>query len=513
MLALGVLTMPVLVRSPLQRRHHRAVHYAQAPVRQGRVCLNYVISDAELKSRTIVERDAVLDENRTFGDLLLVPAVPRGPLRHLLYKYPQLTPTAGAPTKSQLQLIQSVPPAGAGCVYKILSWLQHISHVAPSVPFVAYTDDDTFWGLTRVVQTLSLLRPAEAHRNRIYAGAMQYHSWYDFRQMNIRGWHFTLPGAVHMFTSSREGFDPRNTTHMLPPGASQAQFDMAARHFFKPYPMAHGLGVLLSQGLSRQMATSPAVVAFMELYHVWLESPLGAPVAKAEREAPTAPRKCRLGTDSTFGAWLRAHASWTADGGRDTSGGRGGSADPRNRTASTASSAVAIANDGPIIGVDLLNFNMNWPWPLPNRCHGEHANQELNDLHAFHLYGKVAANPSFWEHLHRHVTLVHERGGGEQRGPADAAMEVATARPNGDDELLAMVAKATGRDAPVASPPPPPGAAPPPRLYCKHGEDCPEMPGSASTPPRQARDDAPQTMAASLPAVLWLIPVAAVSRG
>ena len=53
-----------------------------------------------------------------------------------------------------------------------------------------------------------------------------------------------------------------------------------------------------------------------------------------------------------------------------------------------------MALDEPVVAVDLLNFNMNWPWPLNNRCHGNHSDEELNNLHAFHLYGNVAKDPS-----------------------------------------------------------------------------------------------------------------------
>ena len=50
------------------------------------------------------------------------------------------------------------------------------------------------------------------------------------------------------------------------------------------------------------------------------------------------------------------------------------------------------AAGAPLVAVDLLNFNMNWPWPLPSRSSGPKAFGELHDLHAFHLYGKVAAD-------------------------------------------------------------------------------------------------------------------------
>lgn len=106
-------------------------------------------------------------------------------------------------------------------------------------------------------------------------------------------------------------------------------------------------------------------------------------------------KKCRLGTDSTFGAWLRAHSAWDGaeGGGEHQQGSRGGGA----------------RSSEPIVAVDLLNFNMMWPWPLPDRCHGSNAERELANLHALHLYGKVAKEPTYWAHMHRTATLVHER--------------------------------------------------------------------------------------------------------
>jgi hypothetical protein len=167
---------------------------------------------------------------------------------------------------------------------------------------------------------------------------------------------------------------------------------------------AHGLGVVVSHALAHQLPVSTSVADFFLLYAVWLRTPIGRkdmvprPAALARSYAlrcplvphadrthghghdgqPHAPHerltapplrmhacvsrvhahshathcltpqerrrkdKCRLGTDSTFGAWVAALADETAN----------------------------LAESPALVGVDLLNFNMNWPWPLPNRCHG-----------------------------------------------------------------------------------------------------------------------------------------------
>ena len=111
LLALGVLTLPVLVRTPLLRKHHRATHYSQRPVHRGHVCIRYIVSDTELSRISPMERQNVSLENASFnGDMVVVPAVPAGRLRR--------------------QGI-SVPPSGAGCVYKILSWMQYATKAWP----------------------------------------------------------------------------------------------------------------------------------------------------------------------------------------------------------------------------------------------------------------------------------------------------------------------------------------------------------------------------------------------
>lgn len=71
------------------------------------------------------------------------------------------------------------------------------------------------------------------------------------------------------------------------------------------------------------------------------------------------------------------------------------------------SHTCSVAPQVPIIAVDLLNFNMFWPWPLFNRIHGPKRVEELMNLHAFHLHWTVATNASFWMHLHNYSTVIH----------------------------------------------------------------------------------------------------------
>jgi len=104
----------------------------------------------------------------------------------------------------------------------------------------------------------------------------------------------------------------------------------------------------------------------MGFYEAWLASAAGELEARRIAVSP----KCRLGTDSTVGAWVAALRQ-------------------------------------PVLAVDFLNFNQNWPWPLPTRCHGEDASKELVNLHAFHMFGNRATEPQFWMHLHNQTTLLH----------------------------------------------------------------------------------------------------------
>ena len=49
------------------------------------------------------------------------------------------------------------PPAGSGCVFKVLSWMQHATSSLPHAAFVGYADDDTFLALSRLEAFFSLL--------------------------------------------------------------------------------------------------------------------------------------------------------------------------------------------------------------------------------------------------------------------------------------------------------------------------------------------------------------------
>jgi hypothetical protein len=39
---------------------------------------------------------------------------------------------------------------------------------------------------------------ADARKLRLYAGAMQYHAWWDMLKMESHGWHFSLRAAANM---------------------------------------------------------------------------------------------------------------------------------------------------------------------------------------------------------------------------------------------------------------------------------------------------------------------------
>ena len=117
----------------------------------------------------------------------------------------------------------------------------------PSSPFVSYADDDTFWELTRVEQALSQIDPANAMRNRIYMGAMQYHGLWNFKTMGVEGWHFRFSQAVDRHdklfapspnetASTKMMQEDRYATRYLPHNATAAMKD-AARYLLRPYPM------------------------------------------------------------------------------------------------------------------------------------------------------------------------------------------------------------------------------------------------------------------------------------
>lgn len=357
LLAIGVLSMPAPARSK-QRLWHRAAHGSQGPVRASRICFRYLFSDAEMAGLASMENDEIAAENATHGDLLQLPDVPRGPLRRVVT----------APTAAR----------GGQCVLKILAWLQHATRHS-SAPFVAYGDDDTFWGVQRVDGTFSLLRDIfgkggrDGRRLRLYAGAMQFHSWWDHREMKAHGWGFSMPEAARDFETSfnaARAMPPLNSSHT---SDDRERIWRRARRFHRPYAMAHGLGVILSRALAMQVPASTAVTDFFALYRLWLESPAALDDDEMKRAATAS--KCRLGTDSTFGALV---------------------------------AALADENAGwPLVALDMLNFNMNWPWPLPNRAYGDRAQQELNDLHAFQLYAGASNSPVAWMHLYN-ISVGHE---------------------------------------------------------------------------------------------------------
>ena len=171
LLAIGVLTLPVLVRSPLRRNFHRAAHRSQLSRAAGRLCMPFIVTHDEMRrahqshacSSGIFSSERGRSENATspnvwfetstqhplddemahFGDLLAVPSVPHGELR---------------------ARFGASPPAGAGCVFKILSWLQHAtSGVRSRIPFVGYADVSPPRRTTNRGPRLACCYPATLH--------------------------------------------------------------------------------------------------------------------------------------------------------------------------------------------------------------------------------------------------------------------------------------------------------------------------------------------------------------
>lgn len=357
LLAIGVLTLPVsgkwdrtrgnLSTSTL-RSYHRSVHYAQSAVRDGRVCLRYVVTASEGDRAAHAK---LKKENATHGDVLVVPSVPDGALQSVL---------------------GTSPPLGSGCVLKILSWLQQAAARWPAAPFLAYADDDTFWALSRVTSSLAWLPLRDVQTHRIYMGAMQYHAFWDFQSMVAHGWYWTFPTAGHAF---KREFTPARA---LPLGASGDTAEHAQR-FHRPFAMAHGHAVILSAALARALPHAPTVAAFMRTYAQWAASPLGRGHASRIRRS----HKCFIGGDVTIGGWIGAMHSATSH----------------------------APEHAPIVAIDMLNFNMMWPWPLLNRSFGKDAARELDNMHAFHLQGASAADPRVWMHLHNVTTAADEAEG------------------------------------------------------------------------------------------------------
>jgi hypothetical protein len=166
LLAIGVLTMPVLIRSPLQRTFHRAVHRAQEPMRAGRICMRYLIADAEVVKISETQRSTLYQENVTYADMLQLPDVPRGPLSR------QLPPNGlpggacvlkilglAARSQTRLSLARCAAATGTDRRSRALAclppsaWFQHATRRDARAPYVAYGDDDTYWALARVDQT------------------------------------------------------------------------------------------------------------------------------------------------------------------------------------------------------------------------------------------------------------------------------------------------------------------------------------------------------------------------
>ena len=321
-LSVGVLTTPIPRRSPHLRTLHRSAHAAFVLELRDSICVRYLLGVAEVAALDGPAHSVVSAEARQHGDILVLPPAVVG------------------------QVVSSGPP-GAGCVLKIISWLQYATARLRAFPFVAFADDDTLMLLPRFVSITRLLAARIEARARamvvacaltpcsttlilaptltqaravsVYAGAMQYHTRFDLSQMQPTGWHATLSDASADFLAQqRDGKledalagkqrggaheGNRNVSFTAPNGSALSAH---------PYLMAHGLCVLLSLHLADTLPASPFVAEFLERYAKWARARDSPSVPTAPNSPGTPPHrdpsrgKCFLGTDSTFGFWVSA---------------------------------------------------------------------------------------------------------------------------------------------------------------------------------------------------------------
>jgi hypothetical protein len=325
-LVLGILTVPIPIRHPDQRTYQRAAHYSQPSVAAGRVIFRYLVSEEEVSSLRSTADMTFQMERAKYNDFVKLPAVPR-----------------------RLRGLFKTPPSGSGCVLKILAWLEFASSsTAPwqAYKFIGYTDDDSFWALGRVEETLSMLYRAGAAQLPLYAGAMAYVNWWDFTMQGPKDWFWSLPRAARDFEREFAYWETSQRARLSSSYRLNASLMGDLSH---PYAFAHGLGVVLSEPMVTELLFSTRVKAFMELYAEYAASPRMVAGEKG---------KCRLGGDSTIGLWISFMPQ--------------------------------------VLAVELTMFQANWPWPLQHRCHGEAARSELQGVNVFHLFGNEAVTPYFW---------------------------------------------------------------------------------------------------------------------
>jgi len=102
-LAIGALTVPVLICTPSQPRYRRDAHRSQSTMHKGIVCMTCLVAGLEIAGLTELQKRMLIVENMTHGvgDMMMAPGVPFG----LLWR------SLRSPGRIR----------GGGCAFKILS--------------------------------------------------------------------------------------------------------------------------------------------------------------------------------------------------------------------------------------------------------------------------------------------------------------------------------------------------------------------------------------------------------
>ena len=348
-------------------------------------------------------------------------------------------------------LLDASEGGGVGCVDKSFAWWRHAIVAYPHAAYIGKTDDDSIVRLPALAQ---LLRTPLPHAPRhVYAGWVQWTSWFPERKYFGCGWATEAHRALHARTAPRSDCARCSWCLRRERGTTAPARVPLSEPVVGPFPFATGALELMSAPLAAAVFGS-----------AWAAEYISAARAAAQRELARDSLSEPHHTDGPNGTWyIPAFGRWQCQ--------------LEDATIGYAVHATAAALDATLLELNGLVVDVKNEWSDARRWGADALRRELGRYLVLHKYVGIEAELQRME-AKEDAENAHNLARGAIRRNITHLRDLASVRRRVRDALDAGDAAAAG-------------GGPRPRLHV----ECSQGPPRWWPPPRTARLEMPESLA------------------
>ena len=351
-------------------------------------------------------------------------------------------------------LLDASEGGGVGCVDKSFAWWRHAIVAYPHAAYIGKTDDDSIVRLPALAQ---LLRTPLPHAPRhVYAGWVQWTSWFPGRKYFGCGWATEAHRALHARTAPRSDCARCSWCLRRERGTTAPARVPLSEPVVGPFPFATGALELMSAPLAAAVFGS-----------AWAAEYIRAARASAKRELARDSLSEPHHTDGPNGTWyIPAFGRWQCQ--------------LEDATIGYAVHATAAALDATLLELNGLVVDVKNEWSDARRWGADALRRELGRYLVLHKYVGIEAELQRME-AKEDAENAHNLARGAIRRNITHLRDLASVRRRVRDALDAGDAAAAGGG----------GGGPRPRLRV----ECAKGPPRWWPPPRTGRLEMPESLA------------------